>query len=353
MTHSTQSHQQTNGLLSVVRLVSQYRWFVLIMTVLTTASFYGLNVAFNDFEYRSDAQVMVIQYSDAASVDGEKMQRSTENISRNLVKVVDTTSFMDKALANPVVPANLITGATEKEKKKSWSETVSASTVPNSSIIQVSVYDTDPQAAAILAQVVADTLIANAADYHGAVKSAIELKQIDKVSTSDKPVRPNIPMVTFAGFVVGLLGSITYLFLVKEWRLVSVLSAQWKEARAEQIVHMTTESVTAVHAAPVQEEVSVAQPEATPVAPAVTPVNEAAAADVPKVPFVQEVIADIPEVIEKIETAVVEDMEQAEAVIQAAEYAVFDVANWGQVIARNILPMQQNPQVVTLSGPIA
>ena len=88
-----QENTQPNGLLSLVSLISRYRWFVFVITIITTGTFYGVNVTFNDFEYRSDAEIMVVQYSDAVSVEGKKTQRSTENISRNLTKVISTSSW--------------------------------------------------------------------------------------------------------------------------------------------------------------------------------------------------------------------------------------------------------------------
>lgn len=341
-----QEHTQPNGLLSLVSLISRYRWFVLGVTLLATGAFYGFNVAFNDFEYRSDAQVMVVQYSDNASVDGEKTQRSTENISRNLTKVISTSSFIDKALANPTVPTGMIIGNTDHEKKDSWTNKVTASTLPNSSIIQVSVYDTDPQKAAVLAQVVADTLIVNAADYHGANKTAVALKQIDKVLTSDTAVRPNIPMVTFAGFLVGLMGSIFYLFLVKEWKLVATMAVEWREASSTEVQDV--------------RRVAQAQPQAQTEVPAVAPVDMPQMQTVAPQPIMQtlqqteqRVVQEVAQEVAHIEQEIVQDVEQVEQMIQAAEYRVLDHLSWKNILPMNVLRMQTAPQVVTLPQQIA
>jgi capsular polysaccharide biosynthesis protein len=353
-----QEHTQPNGLLSLVSLISRYRWFVLVITIITTGAFYGFNVAFNDFEYRSDAQVMVVQYSDNVSVDGEKTQRSTENISRNLTKVISTSSFIDKALANPTVPAGMIAGNTDREKKDSWTNKVTASTLPNSSIIQVSVYDTDPQKAAMLAQAVADTLIANAADYHGANKTAIALKQIDKVLTSDTAVRPNIPMVTFAGFLVGLIGSIFYLFLVKEWKLVATMSAEWQRANNTDVQDVrravAQEAVQdSVAPAPVVASVDMPQAEVQVTAPVM---NVAPQPLIQAAPLLQTIEQDIVQEVQKIEQEVVHEVQQieqeAEDFVEAAQYYVLDHLNWKNVLPLNVLRMQTAPQVVTIPQPI-
>ncbi len=363
-----QENTQPNGLLSLVSLISRYRWFVFVITIITTGTFYGVNVTFNDFEYRSDAEIMVVQYSDAVSVDGEKTQRSTENISRNLTKVISTSSFIDKVLASPTAPAGMITGSTDREKKDSWTNTVTASTLPNSSIIQISVYDTDPQKAASLAQAVSETLIANAAEYHGANKYAIELKQVDKVLTSDKPVRPNIPMVTFAGFLVGLIGSVFYLFLVKEWKLVATMSAEWQRANnagvqdVRRVAAQETMQDT-VAPAPVQAVVDMPQVHTPVIAPAMetAPVVQPVAQVAPLLQTVEHEIAQEAQQIEQavvheaqvIERAVVQEVEQVEELMETAEYRVLDHLTWKNILPMNVLQMQAAPQVVTIPQPIA
>ncbi len=366
-----QETTQPNGLLSLIALISRYRWFVLVVTIFTTAAFYGVNVTFNEFEYRSDAEVMVVQYSDNASVDGEKTQRSTENISRNLTKVIGTSSFIDKALANPTVPAGMITGNTDREKKDSWNNTVTASTLPNSSIIQVSVYDTDPEKAAILAQAVVNALIASAAEYHGANKYAIELKQVDKVLTSDTPVRPNIPTVTAAGFFIGLIGSIVYLVLVKEWKLFTAMSQEWRRAsnagvqdvrRASQLPQ-TDVAAPVVASTPVDvPEVALPVAQPVPVLQAMQEVEQKVVEDVVAeaqqvthaiAMQAQHVEQEIVEEAQAIEQAVVQEVEQVEEAMHAIEYRVLDHLSWKQVLPLNVLQMHTAPQVVTIPQPIA
>lgn len=190
-----------------------YKWIVASTAIVATLLAIGGTLLFRDFEYRADAQLLVVQYTEGITLDGERTLRSTETISQNLTKVISTTSFMDAVLDVGNLSTQFVAGDDDIARMKSWDRMVEASSVPNSGIIRISAYHPDTASAERLAQAVSDALIEKAPDYHGADRFAVDVKFIDRVVVSPRPVRPNLLTVAIAAFAAGAGASILYLMI--------------------------------------------------------------------------------------------------------------------------------------------
>lgn len=161
-------------------------------------------------EYRADAAVYIISKS-RYGVDPYTVVKSAEQVGQNITQVMKTQDFFDKVMT--LVPASFdksqFQNVTDRVRTKRWQKAVDGSVIFGTGVLNVSAYHRDPAQANILATALVDTLVQKGYEYVG---GDVTIKQVNKAIVSRFPVRPNVVLNAFLGFVLGLFVSSILLF---------------------------------------------------------------------------------------------------------------------------------------------
>lgn len=196
--------------------IAKQAWVVPVLAVLCGAITVIALFFFGSKEYSSEIKILVVQKY--TLTDSYTAAKSAEKISKNLAEVIRTSSFFDKVVAEGVVDFKDIMALPEKAKRDEWARTVDTEVIPNTSLLKIVAYDSNPNMAKAIANSVADVLITYGADYHGA-PDTIALQVVDSALTSTYPTRPNLVLNGLAAAFFGaVLGAIIF-FLQPSVRL--------------------------------------------------------------------------------------------------------------------------------------
>lgn len=179
--------------------------FVMAATVLTIIQ---------PFKYSAETKLLVIQ-SFPANQDPYTASKSNEYLSSVLSSVVTTNTFYNEVVNTGF---NINTNYFPKDIKKlmrAWKDTVSADSVYDTGILNISVYHKDSYQADQIIRAVNNVLQDKHAFYHG-VGEGVTIKVLDQPVVSDRPVKPNIALNLLAGFMAGLLLALIYVYLFPE-----------------------------------------------------------------------------------------------------------------------------------------
>lgn len=170
-------------------------------------------------EYRADAQVLLITQA-RFGTDPYTAARSSERIGENLAQVMTTNDFYEKVIAGRDLDLSRYTNVPERTKRKRWQKAVNAGVSYGTGVLNISAYDRKPEAAITLAQAVVDTLVANGYEYIG---GGVTIRMVNAPVATRFPARPNIPVNTAAGFVVGVV-VMSFLVLRKRTQVMPMVS---------------------------------------------------------------------------------------------------------------------------------
>ena len=159
-------------------------------------------------EYSSTVRLLIIQRS-SLGLDPYTAIRSAESISNNLASVIYTTSFFEKAMATGFNIDQSIFSKNETTKRKQWRRMVVTEVSRGTGLLTVTVYHKDRNQAEQIAYAIGTVLQQEGWTYVGG--GDLQIKIVDTPLTSRFPVRPNIPVNAFGGFVLNGRNWIRYL----------------------------------------------------------------------------------------------------------------------------------------------
>jgi len=161
-------------------------------------------------QYRSRAKLLIVQ-KHSFDLDSYTALRSAERIALTFSQVIYTDSFMKQVLR--ITPKNETSSLfldDERKARREWQKKIKIHTVPNSSLLEISVYDKDSEQARQILSGISYVLINRGANYHGG--DNIVIKQVDSPLNSKHPVRPNIPLNIILALALGLFGSTAFFY---------------------------------------------------------------------------------------------------------------------------------------------
>ncbi len=165
------------------------------------------------FKYRSTVQLLVVQKQGPA-VDAYTAIRSAEKMADNLSAVVYTSSFLDRALEAPYQTIDTLPTDPVKRKRE-WKKMVETNVLPETGIIEISVYNPNRNQAVAYAQAISWVLVNQGDQYHGG-GSDVEIRSIDAPLTSNHPVKPNLLINLLVALMIGSLISLVVVYLAGE-----------------------------------------------------------------------------------------------------------------------------------------
>ena len=174
--------------------------------------------AVQPFKYSSSLRLLVFQSTNnQTALDPYAVTRSNEYLSGVLAKVTQSNSFYERVInANFAIEQDYF-GNTPKKQAKQWLKTVSVKTMGETGIIAITAYHTDHQQAEQIARAVGHVLMTQHTNYHG-LGDSVKIKLLDEPITSSYPVRPNLVLNLILAIVLGLVFSLSYIYLLPKSR---------------------------------------------------------------------------------------------------------------------------------------
>ncbi|MFH1631707.1 MAG: hypothetical protein ABIA47_01620 [bacterium] len=163
-------------------------------------------------EYSSTVRLLVTQ--ELGSVDAYTASRSAERIADDLSTAVYTSTFFDKVINSDYDVDRSYFPLEETKKRKTWSDAVSTSVSRSTGLLTVRAYHPEPEQAEELVQAVAAVLISEGWAYTSGGNITVQL--VDEPLNSRWPVRPNILVNAFSGFILGGLAGLGYVLIQVE-----------------------------------------------------------------------------------------------------------------------------------------
>lgn len=162
--------------------------------------------------YRATMRLLIIPATSPA-IDAFTAVKSAEKVGRNLGRVIVSASFLDLVLAaHPAVDPTVFP-TDERRRRKRWNRTVESSVPSETSVMEVRVYHERAGQARAIADAIGIVLVRGVSEYTGS--RDISVKVIDPPLVSRFPVRPNIPLDTALGLVLGALLGAAWSYLRK------------------------------------------------------------------------------------------------------------------------------------------
>ena len=188
------------------------RWKIILFSGLVLAVFSGFISLLFPLEYRADAQVLIISKS-RYGVDPYTVAKSAERIGENLVQVVKTNDFYNKVLNQSEynLDKSGFENISEVKKRKKWQKQVKASVVYGTSVLDIMAYNSNREQAKNYDNATANVLVSQGWQYVG---GDVTIKVVNDAVSGKWPVRPNLAINTFLGFIVGALFS--FLLVLKK-----------------------------------------------------------------------------------------------------------------------------------------
>lgn len=160
-------------------------------------------------EYRANSQILVI-HKILPNLDAYSAARASEKLSQNLAQIIGTASFVTTLLeTQPIAPQNFLS-FDEAKKRQQWEQKVVTKAV--NSVLEINVYDIEPQAATNLNHAIIQTLMAQGDEFHGGGEN-IRLKLVNPPLSSRYPARPNFALNLLLAVIVGLALAYLHVYL--------------------------------------------------------------------------------------------------------------------------------------------
>lgn len=163
-------------------------------------------------EYSATTRIGITQ--ELGSVDAYTASRSAERIADNLSAAVYFTSVFNELLDTYPTIDETYFGVTERRRRDRWADAISTSVTRGNGLLTIRVYHTNSDQAALISGAIAEYLAQEGWRYTSG--SGISIQVVDDVLTSTWPVRPNIPMNAFSGFLLGGLAGAGYVLIQNE-----------------------------------------------------------------------------------------------------------------------------------------
>ncbi len=168
------------------------------------------------FEYGAETKLLVIQ-NFPPNEDPYTAAKSNEYLSSVLAEVITTNSFFTEVM-NAGFNINRNYFPTEPNKlRRAWKQVVQASPVYDTAILNISVYHPDKNQASQIIQAVNQVMQAKHSQYHG-MGDNVTIRVIDPPVVSQRPVKPNVAMNLGAGFILGLVLALSFVYIFPEER---------------------------------------------------------------------------------------------------------------------------------------
>lgn len=160
--------------------------------------------------YRATMRLLIIQAT-SPTLDAFTAVKSAEKVGRNLGRVVASSSFLASvSQANVTIDQSAFPRA-EDRRRRAWARMVETSVASETSVLEVRVFHPLQAQARVIAETIGVILVRDIQKYTGS--RDLEAQVLDTPIVSRYPVRPNIPLNTALGLLLGGIMGAAYAYL--------------------------------------------------------------------------------------------------------------------------------------------
>ena len=188
--------------------------------------------------YQSSSRVLILQKNDG-ELDAYTLARSSEKLGKNLSTIIGTSIFFNKVVGTGMV-ASADLPQNETLRRKEWQRILSASNIPDTSILEIKARYPDREKAERMIVAVENILLSQGADFLGLPHEQVFMQVVDAPLTSVRPVTPVLPAQTAAGGLIGLVVAYGYALMREALAVIE------KEDRAKGSYVTVVEAVPSV-----------------------------------------------------------------------------------------------------------
>jgi len=163
-------------------------------------------------EYSSTTRILITQ--ELGAVDAYTASRSVERIADDLAAAVYTTKFRDDVLSGDFNVDLSFFPEDDTKLRKKWEKAVNTSVLRSTGFLTIKVYHPQIDQAEIIALAVAKVLEQEGWTYTSGGNITVQL--VDEPLNSNWPVRPNVLVNAFSGFILGAIAGVGYILIQVE-----------------------------------------------------------------------------------------------------------------------------------------
>lgn len=186
------------------------RWGFVIVIMLTVVLLSLVFTLIQPFKYESTVKIIINQ-KNILGLDPYTASKASERYARNISQLLYVSEFIAQVINSNSQIDRSFFPVNEDNRRAEWMKMVNAKVLPESSILQISVYHANRAQAEILAQAIATMFVKMVPEYFE--NETINLKIVDKPLTSEYPVKPNILINLIFGLVAGFFLGIAILLV--------------------------------------------------------------------------------------------------------------------------------------------
>jgi len=162
-------------------------------------------------KHRATSRILLVQEAGLNS-DAYSISRSNQFLTATLAEVIYSGSFLEQALSAGFNIETSYFSLDLNKRAKQWHKTVSSRALSDTGMIIINTYHPDKYQAEQINKAVVYTLISKHQQYHG-LKDKISLIVLDKTTTSNWPVKPNIILNFLFGLAGGLILALAFIYV--------------------------------------------------------------------------------------------------------------------------------------------
>lgn len=190
--------------------IAKKNWEIILIFPLILGFLSFAISAFLPVKYSSEVKILVIQKQPNDKVDAFSAAKSAEYLGDVLARMIYTDSFIeDVKNSSPEIKWNF--SPSSEKRKKEWEKEIDVKKINNTGILEIEILNPSKSEAKKISEAIANNFINNGKKYHGGGDN-VEIKLVDGPIVSDFQAFPNILLNILFSFVIGLVGSLSWLY---------------------------------------------------------------------------------------------------------------------------------------------
>ncbi|MBI2484811.1 hypothetical protein HYW18_01520 [Candidatus Uhrbacteria bacterium] len=190
----------------------RFGWRTIFLSAILGLILASILSFFEPLKYRSSVRVLITQ--NVGVVDAYTASRSSERLADDMATLIHTSAFYDEVMSAGFDIRASYFPKDGLKRRKVWRKTVQPTVVRGTGLLEVDVYHTSVGEAERIARAVAFVLTTRSHQFVSA--SGLSVRLVDEPLNSRFPVKPNIPVNAFTGFVLGALTGVGLVYMNSE-----------------------------------------------------------------------------------------------------------------------------------------
>ena len=187
----------------------RYGWRTIVLAAVLGLILATIMSFFQPLKYRSTTRLLITQ--NVGIVDAYTASRSSERIADDIATLVHTTSFFDAIMNSGFNIRENYFPTDETKRRKLWRNTIQATVLRGTGLLQVDVFHTSVDQAEQVARATAFVLTTQAGEF--ASGGGVSVRLVDEPLNTRFPVKPNILVNALTGFVLGGLAGLGLVYV--------------------------------------------------------------------------------------------------------------------------------------------